>query len=70
MPPVTGAIIPENAPVTASCPTSLRVYSLPPLTASAAFNPVFIAAALAPAAATPTAIEAPPENGAAATAAV
>ena len=54
----------------ASWPASLRVYCLPPDTASAAFKLVFIAAALAPAAATPTAIEVPPENGAAATEAV
>ena len=46
------------------------MYSRPPLLASAYLIPVFIAAALAPAVATPTTIDAPPVNGAAATAAV
>ena len=69
-PAVTGANAPETAPVPASLAKSLKVYFRPPEYASTAFIPLLTNAPVPAATATPKRILVPPENGAAATAAV
>ena len=69
-PLVTGANIPDTAPVPASFLKLSNVYFRPPEKASAAFIPLFIKAPVPAAAKTPSAILVPPVNGDDATAAV